>query len=320
MAKPPESFPMKLKYYVRKEFLMLKPFVMPMNIFALKLLDFGLRLTLFIAPGNKNVKITKTPIFTRDQKIINTMVFTPKKAKGILPCLLYFPGGGFVNGPGYAHKRNCAKIAASVGCKIFLFPYRLAPKYAFPTALYDCVDAFKFVSDRAIDFMIDPKRIAVGGDSAGGTLAAGTTLMLRDAHAKMPCFNLMLYPALDKGTADTPSRKLYTDTPMFNTKRFKFIEKHYYKNGYFGLEKYAYPLLNDNFDRLPPTYIETAEYDCLHDDGVLANKKLTAAGVPVTLVETKGTFHGYDAVERSPVTKECMVLRQAALKQAFANK
>jgi acetyl esterase/lipase len=311
---------MKLKYYVRKEFIMLKPFVMPMNLFALKLLDIGLRMTMFIAPGNRNVKITSETIFTRDQNHIKTMVFTPKKTKGVLPCLLYFPGGGFVNGPGYAHKRNCAKIAAAVGCKIFLFPYRLAPKYAFPTALYDCVDAFKYISDRFYEFHIDPLKIAVGGDSAGGTLAAGCTLILRDEHAKMPCFNMMLYPALDKGTADTPSRKLYTDTPMFNTKRFRFIEKHYYKNGYFGMEKYAFPLINEDYSRLPATYIETAEYDCLHDDGSLANDKLTKAGVAVTLVETKGTFHGYDAVERSPVTKECMKLREAALKQAFGIK
>jgi acetyl esterase/lipase len=130
---------------------------------------------------------------------------------------------------------------------------------------------------------------------------------------------MMLYPALEQENVDFPSRKLYVDTPMFNTERFAFIEKHYYKNGYLGMEKYAFPLRTRSYEGLPPFYIETAEFDCLHDDGVIAAETLRKAGIPVTLVETKGTFHGYDAIEISPVTKECLRKRVEALKKAFGN-
>jgi acetyl esterase/lipase len=276
-----------------------------------------LHLTMFLASGNRNVKITKQAIPTRDGHILKAWVFTPKNHPEKLPCLVYFAGGGFMMGPNFGHKRNCAKIANEVVCKIILIPYRLAPRFAFPTALYDAFDGLNFVLDHAAEIGVDASRIALGGDSAGGTLTAGVTLMQRDASRPMPVLSMMLYPALDKGSADFESRHKYTDTPMFNTKVFAFIEKHYYKNGYLELERYAFPLLNTNFENLPNAYIETAEFDCLHDDGIIAAKRLRQVGKKVTLIETLGTFHAYDAIELSPVTKDCMNHRIRALKDAF---
>lgn len=308
---------MARKYPVKPEFELLRPIVMPMNRHLIALEDLFLHLTMFLVVIDPHVRIKTTTLVMRDGHRIRAWVFTPKHLPEKAPCLVYYPGGGFMMGPGFAHKRNAAKLAYSAGCKIILVPYRLAPKWAFPTALYDAYDSFLFVHDHAEQFGIDPNRIAMGGDSAGGALTAGSTALLRDTNKPKPIFAMMLYPALDRGFADTPSRHQYVDTPMFNTKRFEVIEKYYYKNGYFGLEKYAYPLQLETFAGLPPAYIETAEFDCLHDDGKNALIKSEASGIKVTLVETKGTFHGYDAIEASPVTKDCMRRRIQALRDAF---
>ena len=309
---------MKPTYEIQKEFRKLQPFVMPMNLVGIWLVDRGLRATMFLSGRHPMVKRTRIKMITRDGGTLHLRLFTPKKRAGNLPCVLYFPGGGFMMGPNYAHERNCARICAEVGCLVVLAPYRLAPRYTFPTPLSDAEDTYRFLVDHAKILSIDPLRIALSGDSAGGTLTAGLSLLLRDTKSPMPVLEQMLYPALEGPDAKSPSRATYTDTPMFNTKRFRFIEKYFYKFGYFGLERYAFPLLHTDFAGLPPAYIETAEFDCLHDDGVRYAHVLTQAGIPVTLVETKGTFHGYDAVAKSPVTEDCIRRRIASLKQAFA--
>jgi len=308
---------MARKYQVKPEFELLRPIVMPMNRHVIALENIFLYLTMFLVVIDPHVRIQKMKITVRDGHKLHAWLFSPRNVKTDAPCLIYYPGGGFMMGPGFAHKRNAAKMAYSAGCKIVLVPYRLAPKWAFPTALFDAYDSFIFVHDHAKELGIDPNRMAMGGDSAGGTLTAGATALLRDTNAPVPVLNLMLYPAMDRGFADTPSRHQYIDTPMFNTKRFEIIEKYYYKNGSFGLERSAYPILLESFVGLPTMYIETAEYDCLHDDGIRAAERGRKAGIDVTLVETKGTFHGYDAIEASPVTKDCMKQRIAALRKAF---
>jgi acetyl esterase/lipase len=308
---------MAQKYKVKPEFEILRPIVMPMNRHLISIENILLHMTMFLVVIDTRVRIRKIKVPVRDGHVLKVWTFTPKNLVKDSPSLVYFPGGGFMMGPNFGHKRNAAKIALEAGCKIFLVPYRLAPKWAFPTALFDAYDSFNYIHDHAEELNIDPNRIAMGGDSAGGTLTAGATAFLRDTNRPVPILDLLLYPAMDRGTADFPSRHQYQDTPMFNTKRFEVIEKYYYKNGFFGLEKYAFPLTLDTFVGLPSVYIETAEFDCLHDDGIRAAEVWKKAGNEVTLVETKGTFHGYDAIENSPVTKDCMRRRVAALRKAF---
>jgi len=308
---------MKPKYEVHKEFEILRPVVMPLTPFGIWVTNRGLDLTWFLAPYDHRVRISRMFMPVRDGHKIKLTIFTPKDVAEPMPGLVYFCGGGFMMSPSFAHKRNAAKMAAEARCKVIIAHYRLAPSHPFPEGLHDCEDAFDFVLRNADILSLDPKRIAMGGDSAGGTLTAGVTLLQRDENEQRPCFAMMMYPALERESADFPSRKKYFDTPMFNTERFAFIEKHYYKNGYQEMEKYAFPLMTRSYEGLPPFYIETAEFDCLHDDGLIAADTLRNAGIEVTLVETKGTFHGYDAIETSPVTKDCMRRRVAALQKAF---
>ncbi|HRY77495.1 MAG TPA: alpha/beta hydrolase [Candidatus Izemoplasmatales bacterium] len=308
---------MKRDYHALPEFELLRPIVMPMTRLGIWFANRGLDLTWFLVPTDHNVRISRFFIRLRDRGRLKMTVFTPKNLKDPLPALVYFPGGGFMMSAAFAHKRNAAKMAAQVGCKVILAHYRLAPRHPFPSGLLDCEEAFDYVLAHAAELGVDPNRIAMGGDSAGGTLTAGVTLLQRDENEPRPCFAMLLYPALENGNADFESRKKYVDTPMFNTARFHFIEKHYYRNGFQHMEKYAFPLRIKDYSGLPPYYIETAEFDCLHDDGVIAARRMREHGVPVELVETLGTYHGYDAVELSPVTKECVRRRVGALRKAF---
>ena len=306
------------KYNVKPEFERFKKFHMPRNLFAMFVFNQLMKFTNLFVISPKNIKVSKKHMITRDQKQILLTVYSPQTYEGNLPCLIYYPGGGFMMGANMVHKRTASQIAILAHCHVILVHYRLAPKYLFPTALYDASDAFLWIVNQAEEYHIDKSKIAVGGDSSGGSLAAGTLLMMRDQNGPKACLQVLIYPALDKLSADSSSRRKLKTTPVFNTRNFAFINKIVYKNGYFGLKNYAYPLSNDSFINLPPTYIETAEFDCLHDDGIRYSAALKEAGIEVVLVETKGTFHGYDAEAKSPLVKKCMMKRIEALKKAFS--
>jgi len=304
-------------YKVKPEFEKFKKFRMPRNLFLIALINLFMKFTNLFVVSPKNVTVHNKSILTRDHQFIPLTVYSPLTFQGDIPCLVYYPGGGFMMGPNIAHKLTASVIAEEVHCHVILVHYRLAPKHLFPTALYDAIDAFQWIYEYAEKFKIDRSRIAIGGDSSGGSLAAGSLLMMRDQKGPSACLQILIYPALDKLSADSSSRRRFRDTPVFNTKNFAFVNKIVYKNGYFGLKNYAYPLTEQSYIGIPPTYIETAEFDCLHDDGVRYAKALKEAGIPVSLTETKGTFHGYDAERKSPLTLQCMKKRMDVLKAAF---
>lgn len=307
------------KYKVKPEFEKFKKFRMPKSLFAIFFINLFFRFTNLFVKVPENVGVQKRYVPTRDNKQIKLTIYSPISNQDNLPCLIYYPGGGFMMGANIAHKKAASLIAIEAKCRVILVHYRLAPRYLFPTALFDAIDAYKWIHEQAEELNINDKLIALGGDSSGGSLVAGLTLMMRDESGPKARLQILIYPALDKLSADSSSRRKFKEAPVFNTRNFAFINKIVYKKGYFGLKNYAYPLTNQSFSDLPPTYIETAEYDCLHDDGIRYADVLKKAGVPVTLVETKGTFHGYDAVMDSPLTKRCMNKRLTALKSAFQN-
>ncbi len=305
-------------YRVKPEFEKFKKYRLPRNVVAIAFLNLFIKISNLFVRSPKNVNVQKKYVITRDQKRIKLTVYSPLSYHGDIPCLLYFPGGGFMMGANSAHKRTSALLSEKVNCHVILVHYRLAPRHLFPTALFDAVDAFHWVYDRAKEFSVDKSKIAIGGDSSGGSIAAGVALMMRDQKGPKACLQVLIYPALDKLSADYSSRRKFDDAPVFNTRIFAYINKIVYKKGFFGLKNYAYPLVEQSYVNLPPAYIETAEFDCLHDDGVRYASALKTAGVPSTLVETKGTFHGFDAVAKSPVTRKCMKQRIVVLKSAFS--
>ena len=231
------------------------------------------------------------------------------------PCLLFFHGGGFVYNAAPHHFALARRLAKALGWKVLLLDYRLAPRYKYPTAPEDCFAAYSWLLENGASLGIDPKRIAVCGDSAGGNLAAVLCLMARERNVQMPMAQMLLYPVTDQRMI-TESVKTYTDTPMCNSRDMEKYMTMYLKQD--APEKLAYLSVAERQDLegLPPAYLETAEFDCLHDEGAAYGEALRRAGVEAESHEVKGAMHGYDIAQDSGLVKELMEQRTAFFKRA----
>lgn len=247
---------------------------------------------------------------------IKLTIFEPQDKQKTAPCLIYFHGGAFVLKPAPFHKDLLCRYAARTPSRVVFVDYRLAPQFPFPVGLMDCCAAFEWVHQNAEDLGVDINRIALGGDSAGGALAAAVSLITRDRKAPSPCFQLLIYPVTDARQM-TESIKNYVDTPIWNSRLTRQMWDLYLKNGIPGPRAYASPMEADSFKGLPPAYIEVAEFDSLHDEGVNFAEGLTRDGVQVDLHETKGTMHGFEIAGRSEFVKQIVARRVEALQKAF---
>jgi acetyl esterase/lipase len=172
------------------------------------------------------------------------------------------------------------------------------------------------MAESAGRFGIDPKRIAVGGDSAGGNLAAATALLARDGGSAQPCFQMLIYPVIDR-RMQTESMKRFSDTPMWNSVLNAKMWKWYLEGAGSANIEYASPIEADSLVGLPEAYVETAEFDCLHDEGAAYAAALNSAGCLTRLNETSGTMHGFDIVSGSTIVRDSVYARVESLRQAF---
>jgi acetyl esterase/lipase len=205
-------------------------------------------------------------------------------------------------------------------CKVVYVRYRLAPAHPFPVPQEDCYAALCWVQAHAVELGIDPDRIAVGGDSAGGTLSVVACLMARDRGAAVkPVFQLLVYPWLDGRNVSDSYRK-YTDTPMWNSTLSKKVGPIINPDPESIPLAWRSPVEAASHADLPPAYIEVAEFDCLHDDGVLYAKLLLENGIPVEFHEVKGTMHGFDTVFKAPTSQAMLKKRTAYIRRMFEEK
>jgi acetyl esterase/lipase len=196
--------------------------------------------------------------------------------------------------------------------------YHLLPDAVFPIGLEDCFAVYKWVCENTESLKIDPKKLAIGGDSAGGELAIGTCLLSRERGVKMPCFELLIYPAADS-RLNTDSMRKFTDVPLWNSNLSAKIDKMYMPENPSFPGWYASVIEAPTLEGLPPAYVEVADYDCLRDEGIAFAKRLRETGVAVTLNETKRTIHGYDIEEKNEIVKDSILKRINALNSAFGN-
>jgi acetyl esterase len=299
---------MKRRYPLNKDYKLLGHMRMPLNLNIIKIANKAVDISFYMAPIGKGLVMKKFLIPTRDQDTIQAYLIEPLNQTKKLPLICYYPGGGFLMTPTAFHKMVAAKFAKQCLARVLILKYRLAPKHLFPTALFDVIDAHHYVINHAEELQIETKKIVVSGDSAGGNLACGLTHYCRDFNLTMPLGQLLIYPGLDEANAEG-SRTFFQDTPMFSGQNLAMIENLYYQNGFGELEVYSSPLKSNSFQGLPRTYIETAEFDPLRDDGIKYASKCMEANVSVTLVQTKGTPHGYDGILLAKTTKECVKSR-----------
>lgn len=237
---------------------------------------------------------------------------------GPLPVLVYFFGGGWTLGSIETSDAICRSLANAAGCLTIAVGYRLAPEHKFPAAVDDCFAGVRWIAEHAGRYGGDPSRIAVGGDSAGGNLAAAVTLEARDAGGPALAAQLLVYPNTDH-LADTVSRRQNTDPLLFNDKSVHWYWDNYLATAEDGLHPLASPLRAADHGGLPPALVITAEYDPLRDEGEQYAERLRQSGVPVESVRYPGVTHGFFAMAGSLDAGRRAVAHAAAhLRTVFA--
>lgn len=219
-------------------------------------------------------------------------LYRPHSARAVLPALVFFHGGGWVVGDLDTHDHVCRHLAYAGDCVVLSIDYRLAPEHPFPAPFEDCVAAFHWARAQATGLGIDAQRIAVGGDSAGGNLAAALCLAERDAGHPLPLCQLLIYPAVDF-TADNASLKENASGYLLTTAAMEMFTDWYLGTREARTDWRASPQLATSHAGLPPAYVQTAEYDPLRDEGARYAETLRAAGVAVEHRQYAGMVHGF---------------------------
>jgi len=219
-------------------------------------------------------------------------IYTPLDAKAdVLPGLVFFHGGGFVIGDLETHDDLCRCLANQSGCRVVSVDYRLAPEHPFPAAVDDCYAATKYVADHPAEFGIRGP-IAVGGDSAGGNLAA-VVAMLAKTQGPAIAFQLLIYPVTQLGGPDMPSMEENAKGYFLERESMQWFTRMYCPDPALHGDPRLSPLRASDVSGLPPAYVVTAGFDPLRDEGKAYADKLDAAGVPVTYVNYPGMIHGF---------------------------
>ena len=213
--------------------------------------------------------------------------------QGPFPLLVFFHGSGFVLCSLDTHDGMCRNLCAGAQCVVVSVDYRLAPEHKFPAGLDDCVFATSWVSEHAAELGGDAGRIIVGGDSAGGNLAAATALRIRDEGGPPLLGQLLIYPVTDYHTPGTPSYSENADGYGLTRDTMVWFWDHYLSDPAQAAEPYASPLRARDLSGLPPALVVTAEYDPLCDEGEYYAAKLRTAGTAATTSRWDGMNHGF---------------------------
>jgi acetyl esterase len=209
----------------------------------------------------------------------------------LLPTILYFHGGGWVIGSVEGYELPCRFFSARTGCAVVAIDYRLAPEHKFPAAVDDAVTAFRWLAANASSLGLDPARIVVAGDSAGGTLAAVVAQELRGAP-QPPCLQWLIYPATDL-TGITPSHASYGEKFLLTRADMEWFAAHYLSDPAQASDPRASPLRATDLAGLPPALVFTAGLDPLRDEGQAYANRMAAAGVKTIHREFESLIHGF---------------------------
>ncbi|MDE6659887.1 MAG: alpha/beta hydrolase, partial [Eubacterium sp.] len=303
------------KYPISKDFRFVKLLTFPVMPWAAPIAEVCLGVFMHVKHSDKSVKVSKLKINVENADI-NALFYEPIKCNDNAPLLVYFHGGAYMYKAAPYHFRLVKEYSVKVNCKVLMVDYRLAPKYKYPVSVKDCYKSLEYAVHHAEKLGIDKSKIAVGGDSAGGGIAASVALMARDWGLVKLCGQMLIYPVLDK-RINSSSMQKYMDTPVWNSKLTKKMMPYYLPSTDVDLIEYASAVEVENLRNLPNTYIETAEFDCLHDDGINYAKRLNDSSVEVELYETKGTMHGFDMTSKSSITIKSVEKRINFLRRVF---
>jgi acetyl esterase len=222
---------------------------------------------------------------------ISIRIYTPE-GQGPFPLFVYYHGGGWVIGDLETSDASCRMIANRTGCVVVSVDYRLAPEYKYPVPVEDSYAALKWVKENAASINGNVSTIVVGGDSAGGNLAAVVSLLSRDQNGPEIAGQVLIYPVTALGY-DSPSYLEFEKGFGLDRDFMIWFGNYYIRNDEDKKDKYVAPLLADDLSNLPPALVITAEFDVLRDEGIAYEKRLKEAGIAVQSICEEGLVHGY---------------------------
>lgn len=258
--------------------------------------------------SNKELTINKIKIpSTIDGEEFRAWVITPNGSNAPRSAILFLHGGGFVFKGAPYHYDLAKEYARRTGSVVVMVDYRTAHNNPYGTPLQDCVDAWQWMMAEAQELGIDTARAAIVGDSAGGFLAIKTVLASTIRPEKL----MLVYPVVDCSMR-TESMAAFSDTPVWNSKLNRKMWEYYLQG---ATEQSLLDLCAVELQNMPATYVETAEFDCLRDEGNEFATLLQNVGVATTLSQTKGTMHGFDMAQKSEITQRQITERCKWLSQ-----
>jgi acetyl esterase/lipase len=250
---------------------------------------------------------------------VRVRVYRPTDQPGKLPALYWIHGGGYVMGDIEQDDRLMKQMVKRIGCVTVSVDYRLAPEHPFPAPVEDCYAGLKWLFSHAGELGVEPSRIAIGGASGGGGLAAGLALLTRDRGELQVAFQLLIYPMIDDRNV-TPASHAITDPRMWNRQSNHLGWKAYLgrDGGGADVSPYAAAARATDLTNLPPAYIPVGALDLFVDENIEYAQRLIQAGVPTELHVYPGAFHGFDIFAPSAtVSKQFKAERDSALKRAL---
>ncbi|UCC53573.1 MAG: alpha/beta hydrolase [Anaerolineaceae bacterium] len=245
-------------------------------------------------------------------------IYMPKDRTEAGPGFVNFHGGGFILGDLELEHPRCLMMATEGGAVSVGVDYRLAPENPFPAGVEDCYAALQWVASHAEELKIDPAKIAVGGGSAGGNLAAAVSLMARDRGGPDVAFQLLIYPVIDE-KCETPSMKSGAGLYIWDYQNSLDMWDQYIGKDRSNVSPYAAPARATDLSGLPPAYVMTAEHDPLRDEAIIYAMRLMDAGVQVELHSYPGTVHGFDFLTPSDISTHAVFDGIEAFKRVMAS-
>ena len=251
---------------------------------------------------------------------VGVVIYRPADAEGPLPCVLHVHGGGYIAGAAAAGEANHRPLAADLSCCVISVDYRLAPETRFPGAVEDCYAALSWLMSSAAELGVDPARIGVMGESAGGGLAAALTLLARDRGEHRLAFQHLIYPMIDDRTCVSATPNVYAGEFIWTRQanRFGWSSLLGAEPGGEGVSPYAAAARAESLAGLPPAFIATGALDLFLDEDLTYAQRLIRSGVPVELHVYPGAYHGFHWAVDAEVTKSARRDSRAALAKALA--
>jgi len=263
-------------------------------------------------------RLERLTIPSSDGYRVPTLIIRPDCQGASAPVLVYYHGGAFVMKPAPQHLENAVRYAREAACVVVFPEYRLAPEHVFPAGFNDCHAALLWTIANAGRLGIDAGCVAVGGDSAGGGLAAGVVQRALQEDSVSLRGQMLIYPAVDLACT-RPSMAAFATVPPFRGhSHLRIAEAYLGRSPSSAVPRYASPFSGE-LAGLSPAYVETPEFDPLHDQGIAYARALAGKGVAVELNEIAGGLHGFDLLAPDTgISNEAMRRRMQFLRRIFA--